>query len=94
MVHLVPGKDFQIVILSIDPNETPQLAAKKKAFYLKRYGHPETADGWHFLTGKKSGDRCSGAGNWFWLCARTRARMERLSQFAHASSIQIATRTR
>ncbi len=39
MVHLVPGKDFQIVVISIDPSETPQLAAKKKAFYLKRYGH-------------------------------------------------------
>jgi protein SCO1/2 len=52
MVHLVPGKDFQIVIISIDPSETPQLAAQKKAFYLKRYGHPETAGGWHYLTGK------------------------------------------
>ena len=40
MVHLQPGKDFQIVVISIDPTETPELAAKKKAFYLKRYGHP------------------------------------------------------
>jgi protein SCO1/2 len=43
MVKLTPGKDFDIVIISIDPSETPELAAKKKAFYVKRYGRPETA---------------------------------------------------
>jgi len=51
MVNLTPGKDFQIVVVSIDPGETPQIAAAKKALYVKRYGKPETADGWHFLTG-------------------------------------------
>lgn len=45
MVHLKPGKDFQIIVVSIDPAEGPELAAKNKAFYLKRYGHPETAAG-------------------------------------------------
>ena len=38
MVKLTPGKDFDVIVISIDPTETPQLAAKKKAFYLKRYG--------------------------------------------------------
>src|SRR5215471_7196906 len=42
MVKLTPGKDFEVVILSIDPAETPEQAAQKKAFYLKRYGRPET----------------------------------------------------
>ena len=32
MVHLIPGKDFQIVMISIDPSETPGLAAAKKAY--------------------------------------------------------------
>ena len=53
MVKMTPGKDFDVVIISIDPSETPELAAKKKAFYLKRYGRPETAAGWHFLTGQR-----------------------------------------
>ena len=54
MVKLTPGKDFDIVaVVSIDPSERPELAAKKKANYLKRYGHPETAYGWHFLTGQQ-----------------------------------------
>ena len=54
MVRLTPGKDFEIVIVSIDPSETPQLAARKKAFYVKRYGRPETENGWHFLTGQQA----------------------------------------
>lgn len=50
-VEFTPGKDYQVVVFSINPNETTADAAKKKAEVLKRYGHPETADGWHFLVG-------------------------------------------
>jgi protein SCO1 len=45
-----PGKQFEIVAVSIDPREGPDLAARKKAAYLASYRHPETASGWHFLT--------------------------------------------
>jgi protein SCO1/2 len=92
MVHLVPGKDFQVVLISIDPSEGPQLAAQKKAFYLKRYGHPETADGWHFLTGKEPAiDAVTNAVGFGYL--RVPGPDGKLDQFAHASSIQIATPT-
>ncbi|TAH37382.1 MAG: SCO family protein [Planctomycetota bacterium] len=50
-VGFTPGADFEVVIASIDPGETPELAAAKKQAYLGRYGRPETAAGWHFLTG-------------------------------------------
>src|SRR5271154_6846760 len=53
MVKLNPGKDFDVVIISIDPSDTPEQAAKSKALYVKRYGRPETAAGWHFLTGQR-----------------------------------------
>src|ERR1700755_2996957 len=43
MVKLTPGKDFDVIIVSIDPNDTPADAAKSKARYVKRYGRPETA---------------------------------------------------
>jgi protein SCO1/2 len=90
MVHLVPGKDFQIVLISIDPSETPATAAKKKAFYLKRYGHPETADGWHFLTGQRPAiDAVTKAVGFGYV--RVPGPDGRLTQFAHASSIEIAT---
>lgn len=45
------GKEFQVVTVSFDPKETPQLAAAKKAVYLQRLGQPDAAKGWHFLTG-------------------------------------------
>jgi len=45
------GKDFDVINVSIDPRETPALAAGKKTEYLKRYGRPGAENGWHFLTG-------------------------------------------
>jgi protein SCO1/2 len=51
-VTLDAGKDFEVVVVSIDPRETPELAAKKKATYLASYRRPGTEKGWHFLVGK------------------------------------------
>ncbi len=48
------GRDFNVINVSIDPNETPEVAAVKKREYLKRYGRPGAAAGWHFLTGDKA----------------------------------------
>ncbi len=90
MVKLTPGKDFSVIVISIDPTETPVLAAKKKAFYLKRYGRPETADGWHFLTGKTPDiDAVTKAVGFGYV--RVPGPDGTLSQFAHASSIELAT---
>ena len=90
MVRLVPGKDFDVIIVSIDPSETPELAAKKKAFYLKRYGHPETAAGWHFLTGQKPAiDAVTNATGFGYV--RVPGPDGQLTQFAHASSIEVVT---
>ena len=51
-VDLTPGKDFNINTLSINPTEGADMAAGKKAELLKAYGRPETAAGWHVLTGQ------------------------------------------
>ncbi len=45
------GKDFQILTVSISPDETPDLAAAKKSAYMKAYNRPGAERGWHFLTG-------------------------------------------
>jgi protein SCO1/2 len=45
------GRDFNVINVSIDPHEMPTLAADKKKEYLRRYGRPDAAEGWHFLTG-------------------------------------------
>ena len=90
MVHLMPGKDFEIVIMSIDPSETPADAAKKKSFYVKRYGRPDTANGWHFLTGQKPAiDAVTSAIGFGYV--RVPGPDGRMTQFAHASSIELAT---
>jgi protein SCO1/2 len=45
------GKEFDIVTVSFDPGETPELARGKKAAYLERYKRAGAEGGWHFLTG-------------------------------------------
>jgi protein SCO1/2 len=45
------GEEFTVVTVSIDPRDTPTLAAAKKAHYLRSYGRAAAATGWHFLTG-------------------------------------------
>jgi protein SCO1/2 len=51
LVDLEIGKDYEVVTGSIDPKETPDLAAAKKATYVKEFGKPEAAAGWHFMVG-------------------------------------------
>jgi protein SCO1/2 len=51
MLSLDAGKDFELVLVSIDPRETPAQAAAKKAEYLHRYKRVGADAGWHFLTG-------------------------------------------
>ena len=50
----VVGRDFDVVMVSIDPRETPKLAHAKKAFLTNVYNQPGTESGWHLLTGDYS----------------------------------------
>ena len=90
MVRFTPGKDFNVIVVSIDPSEGPELAAAKKRSYLKRYGKPETAAGWHFLTGQQpSIDVLTAAVGFKYV--RLTVPGSNLTQFAHASAIQLVT---
>jgi protein SCO1/2 len=51
MIKFDLGNEFEVVTVSFNPKETPAEAAAKKAEYLRRYGRPNAAAGWHFLTG-------------------------------------------
>jgi len=81
-----PGREFDVVVVSFNPAETPALAAEKKAAYLREYGRAATAAGWHFLTGEPEA-----------IAALTEAAGfryfydEKSEQFAHASGIMVAT---
>jgi protein SCO1/2 len=80
------GKEFEVVTVSFDPREKPELAREKKAGYMARYGRAGAEAGWHFLTGDEAS-----------IAALTEAvgfRFawdEETKQFAHASGIMILT---
>ncbi len=85
-VSFTPGKEFEVITVSFDPRETPELAAKKKETYLKRYRREGAEDGWHFLTGDKASiDRLAQSVGFGYVWD------ERSQQFAHASAIMVAT---
>jgi len=46
------GEQFTVLTVSINPRETPSIAASRKELYVQRYGRPGAERGWHFLTGK------------------------------------------
>ena len=86
VLSLDPGKDFELVMVSFDPRETPALAASKKAEYLRRYDRPEAADGWHFLTGDPlSIERLTRAAGFRYTWD------EETQQFAHPAGIVVLT---
>ena len=90
MVDEVPGRDFSVIVISIDPTEGTDLAAAKKRSYLKKYGHPDTAAGWHFMTGTQANiDALTQAVGFGYV--KIPGPDGKLTQFAHASSIQIVT---
>jgi protein SCO1/2 len=45
------GDQFDVVAVSIDPEETPGIAEDTELKYIRRYGRLGTDAGWHFLTG-------------------------------------------
>ena len=85
-VSLDPGKDFEIVAVSFDPKDTPETAASKKQVYMRRYGRPGTANGWHLLTGDQANITAlmDTIGYHYKYDAAT-------EQFAHASGIMVLT---
>lgn len=82
------GRDFQVVTLSIDPKETPELAAETKKRYVKEYGRDaaQTAAGWHFLTGQHEAiDKlCDAIGFRYEFVPKT-------GEYAHPDGIVMAT---
>ena len=86
VLALDPGKDFEIVVVSFDPRETPALAAEKKALYLDRFGRPGTEHGWHFLTGDEASvKRLTGAAGFRY------AWDQQTGQFAHPAGVIVTT---
>ena len=80
------GKEFDVVAVSINPREGPGLAAQKKAAYVERYGRPQTAGGWHFLTGRDENIKKLAAAVGFRY-----AYDEEFKQYAHGAGVELLT---
>jgi protein SCO1/2 len=86
MVKFNVGDEFDVITVSFNPQETPEIAAAKKQEYLKRYGRPNAAKGWHFLTGSAES-----------INALTKAvgfqyqYDPKINQYAHATAIMVLT---
>jgi len=86
MLSFNPSRDYEVVFVSFDSRETPEMAAEKKKKALAHFRRPETDSGWHFLTGSKES-----------IEAATKAANFRFSfdaknnLFSHASGVMILT---
>jgi protein SCO1 len=81
-----PARDYQVVFVSFDPRESPDMAREKKQAAMSRFGRPETVAGWHFLTGsKESIDALTQAANFRFTYN------QKTNLFAHASGILLLT---
>jgi protein SCO1/2 len=80
------GKEFDLVVVSIDPREQPDLAAEMKQGFVRRYGRPEAAPGVHFLTGSDASIKplAESIGLHYVYDART-------DQFAHPDGLMVIT---
>src|SRR5436309_3966277 len=80
------GEQYEVVTVSFDPKETPQLASSKKETYIKGYNRGGADAGWHYLTGDEANiqklTRAVGF-RYAWD--------EQTKQFAHASGIMVLT---
>jgi protein SCO1/2 len=80
------GKEFDVVAVSFNAKEAPELAARKKQAYLADYNRPGTETGWHFLTGRPEAiaELTKSVGFSYVYDEKT-------EQFAHAAGIVVLT---
>jgi protein SCO1/2 len=83
---LNPGREYDVVVASIDPHETPQQAAESRHRTIARFGRPGTEAGWHFLTGPQESITALASSVGFRYVYDARR-----NEFAHAAGIVILT---
>ncbi len=86
MLSFNPGRDYDVLFVSFDHRDTPQMAAQKKIFAMDHFHRKETAPGWHFLSGsRESIAALTNAANFhFNFDAKNNV-------FAHASGVMLLT---
>ena len=80
------GTEFDVLTVSVDPGETHDLAAAKRAEYLKNYRGRDGSNGWHFLTGQQDQiEQLASAVGFRYEYE------EQTDQYIHASGIMVLT---
>ena len=85
-VNFAPGKEYDVVVVSFDPGETPAMATERKANFVSRYIRTVDAKNIHFLTGRESSIKALTSAVGFRY-----AWDDATKQFAHPAAITIAT---
>jgi protein SCO1/2 len=86
LVKFDVGNEFDVVTVSFDPRETPEMAAAKKKDYVGRYGRANAAAGWHFLTGQPDSINALTKAVGFQYQYDPKS-----NQYAHATAIMVLT---
>ena len=90
VLKFTPGNEYEVVTVSINPDETPEIASEKKKIYIDRMNErmdkKTDGAGWHFLTGQQGEIQqlADAVGFHYKRDART-------GQFIHSAAIMIAT---
>lgn len=85
-LSLTAGDEYDIVAVSFDPRETSEMAAAKKASYVKGYNRPGAEQGWHFLTGPEASSKTLAEAVGFHYAYDAVS-----NQYAHGSAIMLLT---
>ena len=80
------GTEFDVLTVSVDPDETHELAAEKREEYLKNYLGRDGSNGWHFLTGQQDQIQQLATAAGFRYEYE-----EQTDQYIHASGIMVLT---
>lgn len=85
-LEMTVGVDFNVVAISIDASESPEITARTKQRHLAAYGRAESRSGWHFLTGSKQAiqETTDAAGFQFEYIPERK-------EYAHAAGIVVCT---
>jgi protein SCO1/2 len=85
-VTFTVGKEYEVVVVSFDPADTPSIAAERKQSFLRRYLSAADGNHVHFLTGRESSiaQLTKAVGfRYVWD--------QQTSQFAHPAAISVLT---
>jgi protein SCO1/2 len=86
LVKFDVGNEFDVITISFDPRETPEMAAAKKKDYVGRYGRANASAGWHFLTGQPDSINALTKVGGFQYQYDPKS-----NQYAHATAIMVLT---